>query len=94
MIPLLQTRSAGSSNLALSGQLLSSLALTVQVLGGGVNGTTVANNTLALINPVLTTLDSTLLNPVKKAIGSLGIALGGADVTDMAASCGSRRLIG
>jgi tight adherence protein G len=94
VIPLLQTRSSGSSNLALSGQLLSSLALTVQVLGGGVNGTTVANNTLAIINPVLTTLDSTLLNPVKKAIGSLGIALGGADVTDMATSCGSRRLIG
>jgi len=94
IIPLLQTMSAGSSNLALAGQLVSSLALNVQVLGLGVNATTVANNTLAIINPVLTTLDSTLLNVVKKAIGSLGIALGGADVTNMATACGSRRLIG
>jgi uncharacterized membrane protein len=94
IIPLLQTRSAGSANLALAGQLVSSLALSVQVLNAGVNGTTVANNTLAIVNPVLTTLDSTLLNPVKKAIGSLGIALGGADVSNLATACGARRLIG
>ena len=94
VIPLLQTMSAGSSSLALSGQLLSSLALTVNVLGVGVNATTVANSTLAIINPVLTTLDTTLLNPVRKAIASLGIAFSGADVTNLATSCGSRRLIG
>jgi len=94
VIALLQTMSTGSSSLSLSSQLLSSLALTVQVLGGGVNATTVANSTLAIINPVLTTLDTTLLNPVRKAIGSLGIALAGADETNLATSCGSRRLIG
>ena len=77
-----------------TGQLLSSLALNVEVLGGGLNATTVANSTLAIITPVLTDFDSKLLNPVKKAIGSLGITLGGADVTNMATACGSRRLIG
>ena len=93
VVPLLQTVSTGSS-LALSTQLLNTLALTVNVLGVGVNATTVANNTLAILNPVLSTLDTTLLNPVRKAIGSLGIALAGADLTNMATSCGSRRLIG
>jgi len=94
VVPLLQTLTAGSSSVSLAGQLVSSLALAVQVLGAGVNATTVANNTLAIINPVLSALDSTLLTPLKKALGSLGISLGSADVTNMDEVCTSRRLIG
>jgi uncharacterized membrane protein len=94
IIPLLQTLTAGSSGVTLAAQLVSSLALTVQVLGLGVNATTVANNTLAILNPVMTTLDSTLLGPIKKALGSLGISLGAADVTNMDETCTGRRLIG
>jgi uncharacterized membrane protein len=94
VIQLLQTLTTGSANSALAAQLVSSLALQVQVLGLGVNATTVANNTLAILNPVLSTLDTTLLTPLKKAIGSLGLELGSADVTNMDTGCGYRRLIG
>lgn len=95
LVQLYQTLgTGGGSSVALSGQLLSSLALSVQVLGVGVNGTTVANNTLAIINPVLSTLDSTLLTPLKKALGPLGLEIGGADVTNHDTGCGRRRLIG
>ena len=94
VIPLLQTLTAGSAGVTLAGQLVSSLALTVQVLGLGVNATTVANNTLAILNPVLSSLDTTLLGPLKNALGSLGISLGAADVTNMDEDCTSRRLIG
>jgi uncharacterized membrane protein len=94
VIQLFQTLTAGSSSVSLAAQLVSNLALTVQVLGLGINATTVANNTLAILNPVLSTLDSTLLTPLKKALGSLGIAIGGADVTNLNQDCGYRRLIG
>lgn len=94
LIPLHQTATAGASSLSVAGQLVGSLALSVQVLGLGINATTVANNTLAILNPVLSALDSTLLTPLKKALGSLGIALGAADVTNMDTNCSARRLIG
>lgn len=94
IIRLLQTLTAGSSSVSLAGQLVSSLALQVQVLGLGINATTVANNTLAILNPVLSVLDSSLLTPLKRALGSLGIAIGGADVTNLDEGCGYRRLIG
>lgn len=94
LLQLYQTLTAGSASTSLSGSLLSSLALTVQILGGALNATTVTNNVLAILNPVLTTIDSTLLTPIKKALGSLGIALGAADVTNMDESCTGRRLIG
>ena len=94
IIQLLQTLTAGSQSVSLAAQLVSSLALNVQVLGLGVNATTVANNTLAILNPVLSALDSTLLTPLKQALGSLGIAIGGADVSNLDEGCGYRRLIG
>ncbi len=94
LIPLYQTLTAGSSSVSVSAGLLSSLSLTVQILGGLLNATIVGNNVLAILTPVLTTLDSTLLTPLKKALGSLGIALGAADVTNMDESCTGRRLIG
>jgi uncharacterized membrane protein len=94
VIPLLQTLTAGAASPALQAQLISNLALTVQVLGLGVNATTVANNTLAILNPVLSILDSGVFTPLKRALGSLGIALGAADVTNMDEACTLRRLIG
>lgn len=94
LIALHETLTAGSSSVSVSAGLLSNLALTVQILGGALNATVVGNNVLAILNPVLTTLDSTLLTPLKKAIGSLGLALGAADVTNHDESCTGRRLIG
>ena len=94
IIQLLQTLSTGSSSTSLAASLVSTLALNVQVLGLGVNGTTVANNVLAILTPVLTALDTSLLTPLKKALGSLGLEIGGADVTNMDTGCGYRRLIG
>ena len=94
LIPLYQYRSAGSSSTALDDQLLASLALNVQVLGLGINATTVANNTLAILNPVLGVLDSTLLTTLKRVVSYLGIAIGGADVGNLDTHCDARRLIG
>jgi uncharacterized membrane protein len=94
IIQLLQTLSTGSQSTSLAANLVSTLALNVQVLGLGVNATTVANNTLAILNPVLSALDTSLLTPLKKALGSLGLELGGADVTNLDQGCGYRRLIG
>jgi uncharacterized membrane protein len=94
IIQLLQTLSTGSQNTTLAANLVSTLALNVQLLGLGLNATTIANNTLAILNPVLSALDTSLLTPLKKALGSLGLELGGADVTNMDTGCGYRRLIG
>ena len=95
LILLHQTLTAGASSVSVSGGLVSTLALQVQILGGALNATTVANNTIAILNPVLSTLDSTLLTPLKEALGSLGIALGAADVTNTGPqSCTGRKLIG
>jgi uncharacterized membrane protein len=94
LIPLHQTMTAGASSVSVSAGLLSNMSLSVQILGGLLNATVVGNNTLAILSPVLSTLDSTLLTPLKKALGSLGIALGAADVTNHDESCTGRRLIG
>jgi uncharacterized membrane protein len=94
LIELYQTLTAGSSGVSVSAGLLSDLQLTVSILGGALNATVVGNNTLAILTPVLTTLDSTLLTPVKNAIGSLGLSLGAADVTNHWQECTGRRLIG
>lgn len=95
VIPWHDVRSVGSaSSVTLDDQLLSSLALTVQVLGLGVNATSVANNLLAIINPVLGVLDTTLLAPLKEALTFLGIEIGGADVANLDEDCANRRLIG
>lgn len=95
LIPWHDVESVGSaSSVTVDDQLLSSLALTVQVLGLGVNATTVANNLLAIINPVLGTIDTTLLGQLKEALAFLGIEIGGADVANLDQDCATRRLIG
>lgn len=94
LVLLHQTATAGASSVSVSAGLVSTLALQVQILGGGLNATTVANNTLAIVTPVLSALDSSLLTPLKKALGSLGIALGAADVENQDQSCTGRTLIG
>jgi len=94
VIPLYQIRSAGSASISLSTQLVNNLALTVQLLTVGLNAGTIANNVLAIVDPVLSTLDTTLLTPLKNALGSLGIEIGGADLSNLATACGHRRLIG
>ncbi len=95
LIPWHDVRSVGSaSSVTLDDQLLASLALSVQVLGLGVNATTVANNLLAILTPVLNAIDTTLLAPLKEALAFLGIELGGADVANLDEDCANRRLIG
>lgn len=95
LIPWHEVRSVGSaSSVTLDNQLLASLALSVQVLGLGINATTVANNLLAIINPVLNALDTTLFEPLKEALAFLGIEVGGADVANLDEDCANRRLIG
>ena len=95
VIPWHDVRSVGSSSsVTLDDELLASLALNVQVLTLGVNATTVANNVLAIITPVLNSLDTTLFGPLKKALAFLGIELGGADVANLDQDCANRRLIG
>ncbi|MGH2727118.1 MAG: hypothetical protein ACRDKS_09090, partial [Actinomycetota bacterium] len=95
VIPWHDVRSVGSgSSVTVDNQLLASLALTVQVLGLGVNATTVANNLLAILTPVLNAIDTTLLAPLKEALAFLGIELGGADVANLDEDCANRRLIG
>ena len=95
VIPWHDYRSVGStSSVTVDDQLLASLALSVQVLGLGVNATTVANNLLAIINPVLNSIDTTLLAQLKTALAYLGIELGGADVGNLDQDCDNRRLIG
>ena len=69
-------------------------SLSVTALSGLVNVTTVTNSLLSILNPVLGTLDTTLFDPLKEALGFLGIEIGGADVTNHDTRCGSRRLIG
>ena len=95
LIPWHDVRSVGSaSSVTLDDQLLASLALNVQVLGLGVNATTVGNNLLAILTPVLGALDSTLFAPLKEALAYLGIEIGGADVANLNQDCANRRLIG
>jgi uncharacterized membrane protein len=95
VIPWHDVRSVGSSSsVTVDDQLLASLALSVQVLGLGVNATTVANNLLAILTPVLNTIDTTLLAPLKEALAFLGIEVGGADVANLDEDCAKRRLIG
>lgn len=95
LIPWHDVRSVGStSSVTLDDQLGASLALNVEVLGLGVNATTVANSTRSILNAVLGTLDSTLFAPLKEALAFLGIELGGADVANLDEDCGGRRLIG
>lgn len=97
LIPLLQTRAAGggsAGNVTVDDQLLASLALTVQVLGLGINANTVANNVLGILSPVLNAVDTTLLTPLKRALSFLGIEIGGADVSNLDEHCSGRRLIG
>ena len=95
VIPWHDVRSVGSaSSVTLDDQLGASLALTVQVLGLGINANTVANNLLGIINPVLNALDTTLLAPLKEALAFLGIEVGGADVANLDEDCANRRLIG
>jgi uncharacterized membrane protein len=95
VIPLNQYRSVGSaSNVTVDDQLGSTLSLSVTALSGLVNVTTVTNSLLSILNPVLGTLDTTLFDPLKEALGFLGIEIGGADVTNHDTRCGNRRLIG
>jgi uncharacterized membrane protein len=95
VIPWHDVRSVGStSSVTVDNQLVSSLALTVQVLGLGINANTVANNLLAIVNPVLNAIDTTLLAPLKEALAFLGIEVGGADVANLDEDCANRRLIG
>ncbi|MGH2794405.1 MAG: hypothetical protein ACRDKG_08870 [Actinomycetota bacterium] len=95
VIPWHDVRSVGSSSsVTLDNNLLANLALTVQVLGLGINANTVANNLLAIINPVLNALDTTLFAPLKEALAFLGIEVGGADVANLNEDCANRRLIG
>ena len=95
VIPWHDVESVGSaSTVSLDNQLLANLALNVQVLGLGVNATTVANNLLAIVNPVLGALDTTLFEPLKEALAFLGVEIGGADVGNLNQDCENRRLIG
>jgi tight adherence protein G len=95
LVPLNQiVGTGGGGNPALAAGLGSTLQLTVQVLGLGINAGAVANNTLAILNPILATLDTTLLAVLRRALGSLGILVGGADVGNLDTRCGARRLIG
>ena len=68
-------------------------SLNVQVLGLGVNATSVANSTMAILNPVLNVLGASLFAVLRRALGNLGIVLGGAD-GNLDTQCGARRLIG
>jgi uncharacterized membrane protein len=95
VIPWHDVESVGSSSsVTLDNNLLANLALTVQVLGLGINANTVANNLLAIVNPVLGALDTTLFEPLKEALAFLGIEVGGADVANLDQDCANRRLIG
>ena len=94
LIPLLQVRSAGTQTVSLQTQLLSTLSLTVNVLGLGINVGSVLNTVTGILTPVLNLLDSALFNPLKAALAALGIEIGGADVSNLATSCGHRKLIG
>lgn len=95
LIPWHDYRSVGSaSSVTLDDQLRASLALSVQVLGLGINATTVGNNLLSILTPVLNVIDTTLLAPLKEALAYLGIEVGGADVGNLDEDCANRRLIG
>lgn len=95
LIPWHDVRSVGSaSSVTLDDQLLANLALTVQVLGLGINANTVGNNLLGILTPVVSILDSALFAPLKEALAFLGIEIGGADVANLNQDCENRRLIG
>ncbi len=95
VIPWHDVESVGSSSsVTVDNNLLANLALTVQVLGLGINANTVGNNLLNIITPVLGALDTTLFEPLKEALAFLGIEVGGADVANLNQDCANRRLIG
>lgn len=95
VIPWHDVESVGSSSsVNLDSSLLSSLALTVQVLGLGINANTVGNNLLGILTPVVNALDAALFEPLKEALAFFGIEVGGADVANLNQDCANRRLIG
>jgi uncharacterized membrane protein len=94
VIPLYDVRSVGGASPILDSQLLSNLSLTVQVLGLGIDTGQVLSDLLGILRPVLDILDGALFDPLGRALGALGIEIGGADVSNLDETCGSRRLIG
>lgn len=84
------TQTAGSTTLGLSTLLRSNLALTVQALGLGVNIGAVTTSVLNILNPILNVLDTELIDPL---LSSLGLSLGGGDVTIFDVWCHNRTLV-
>lgn len=84
------TKTAGSTTLGLSTLLKNNLALTVQVLALGINAGTVATSVLDIVNPILDVLDTELIDPL---LSSLGLSLGGGDVTVFDVWCNHRTLV-
>ena len=84
------TQTTGTTTLGLSSPLRQDLDLAVTTLTLGVDAVAVANDTRAILNPVLDELDGSLLDPL---LSSLGISLGGGDVTAWDLDCSQRRLV-
>jgi uncharacterized membrane protein len=82
------TQTTGSTTLDL-GDLLKPPALSLWIAGLDIGGlTTLVGN---LLNPVLSAVDDGLLDPL---LSSLGVSLGGGDVTVWGLECQSPRLVG
>jgi uncharacterized membrane protein len=82
------TKTAGSTTLDL-GDLLEPPALSLWIAGLNVAGLTTL--VASLLNPVLSAVDDGILDPL---LSSLGVSLGGGDVTVWALRCQSPRLVG
>lgn len=85
------TQTAGSTTLGLGSLLESDLDLTVTTLTLGVDPLTVANDTLAILGPIFDQLDADVIDPL---LSSLGVSLGGGDVTVWDIDCAGRHLVG